>query len=57
MKNVLITIGVIVGVIVVIALAAIGIRNGLIEKDEQVKAAWSQIDTQLQRRADLIPIW
>ena len=55
MKNVLITIGVIVGVIVVIALAVIGIRNGLIEKDEQVKAAWSQIDTQLQRRADLIP--
>ena len=55
MKNVLITLGVVVGAIIVLAMIAVSIRNGLIDKDEQVKAAWSQIDTQLQRRADLIP--
>ncbi|OGV55227.1 MAG: LemA family protein [Lentisphaerae bacterium GWF2_44_16] len=31
------------------------VRNGLISKDEKVKESWAQIDTQLQRRADLIP--
>ena len=30
-------------------------QNGLVAKDESVKAAWSQVDVQLQRRADLIP--
>lgn len=29
--------------------------NGLIQKDETVKQTWSDIDAQLQRRADLIP--
>ena len=50
------------GVIVVVAglgLLAVAfpiiVKNGLIEKDESVSEAWSQIDTQLQRRADLIP--
>jgi len=31
------------------------VRNGLIRKDEAVKEQWSQIDTQLLRRTDLIP--
>jgi len=35
--------------------AVIGVRNGLITKDESVKAQWSEIDNQLIRRADLIP--
>ena len=35
--------------------AALGIRNGLVSKDEDVKAQWSNIDAQLTRRADLIP--
>lgn len=35
--------------------AAIRVRNGLITKDEMVKEQWSQVDTQLVRRADLIP--
>ena len=30
-------------------------RNTLVEKDQAVKEAWSNVDTQLQRRADLIP--
>src|SRR5579864_4603631 len=30
-------------------------RNTLVSKNEAVKAAWSQVDIVLQRRADLIP--
>jgi LemA protein len=49
-------------VIIVIALIAlvafgqyVGVRNTLVAKNESVKAAWSQVDIVLQRRADLIP--
>ncbi len=46
-------------VLVVIALFAfmqyVGVRNTLVTKNEAVKAAWSQVDIVLQRRADLIP--
>src|SRR3954463_12141662 len=49
-------------VIVVIVLIAllffgqyVGVRNTLVTKNEAVKAAWSQVDIVLQRRADLIP--
>jgi LemA protein len=48
-------------VIGIAALALIGIgfytgtRNSLIRLDESAAAAWSEIDNQLQRRADLIP--
>jgi LemA protein len=31
------------------------VRNTLVTKDQTVKAAWSQVDIVLQRRADLIP--
>jgi LemA protein len=30
-------------------------RNAMVQKQEAVKAAWSQVDVVLQRRADLIP--
>ena len=33
----------------------VGTRNTLVSKNEAVKAAWSQVDIVLQRRADLIP--
>ena len=33
----------------------VGVRNSLVAKNETVKAAWSQVDIVLQRRADLIP--
>jgi LemA protein len=53
-----ITLGV-VGVLVLIVLMIfgnfIGSRNKMVAKDETVKAAWSEVDVQLQRRADLIP--
>jgi LemA protein len=34
---------------------AMGARNTLVTENEAVKAAWSQVDVALQRRADLIP--
>ena len=40
---------------VIILLYSVAVRNRLIGLDEGVKAEWSQIATQLQRRADLIP--
>ncbi|HEY7617260.1 MAG TPA: LemA family protein, partial [Terriglobales bacterium] len=46
-------------VLALIALLAFGqyvsVRNTLVTKNETVKAAWSQVDIVLQRRADLIP--
>ena len=49
----------VVVVVVLIALIGfgqyVGVRNTLVTKDQAVKAAWSQVDIVLQRRADLIP--
>ncbi len=45
-------------VIVLIAIAGftiIGAKNGAVEKQETVKQEWSDVETQLQRRFDLIP--
>src|SRR5215472_15063689 len=46
-------------IVVVLVLLAfgqyIGARNSMVAKNEAVKAAWSQVDIALQRRADLIP--
>src|SRR5271157_1139329 len=46
-------------VLVLIVLVLFGqyvsVRNQLVAKDQAVKAAWSQVDIVLQRRADLIP--
>jgi len=33
----------------------VNVKNTLVQKNEGVKAAWSQVDIVLQRRADLIP--
>ena len=50
---------IVLAVLVVIVLALfgqyIGVKNNLVAKDQAVKAAWSQVDIVLQRRADLIP--
>src|SRR5215471_15305018 len=47
---------VIVGVIVLACFGAyVSTKNTLVSKNESVKAAWSQVDIVLQRRADLIP--
>jgi LemA protein len=45
--------------IVVILLLCVGkyisVKNTLVQKNEAVKSAWSEVDVVLQRRADLIP--
>ena len=46
---------VILGLIVVLAVVAMVIYNGLVKLRNRVENAWSQIDVQLQRRHDLIP--
>jgi LemA protein len=49
----------VIGIIVLIVLLTFGqyvnVKNTLVSKNEAVKAAWSQVDIVLQRRADLIP--
>jgi LemA protein len=45
-----------VGVFVIgIVLWAMGVYNSLVTLDEAVTSAWSQVENQYQRRADLIP--
>lgn len=46
--------GVIVGVLVLIALILGGTYNGLVQDREKVRTAFSNVQTQYQRRADLI---
>lgn len=50
-----IAIGVIVGIIVIIGLVLAGMYNGLIRARVRTREAWSGIDIQLKRRANLIP--
>ena len=49
----------VVGVLVVVVLMVFGsyvsARNQMVAKDQAVKAAWSEVDVQMERRADLIP--
>ena len=59
MSNKLKTTLIIVGIIIVIILIPFsylkGTYNTLVTMDEDVKAAWAQVENQLQRRYDLIP--
>jgi LemA protein len=53
-------VGKLIGIIVVIALlfvVVLGVSgyNGLVKKNENVSQAWSQVENQYQRRAELIP--
>src|SRR3974390_3241909 len=49
----------VVGVLFVVVLMVFGsyvsAKNQMVAKDQVVKANWSEVDVQLQRRADLIP--
>ena len=47
------------GIIVIIVLVLLGFfgcskYNGLVKKDEVVQKAWGNVETQYQRRADLV---
>jgi LemA protein len=53
------TVWIVVAGVVIIALfmigRVIGWKNRLVELDENTKKAWAQVESQLQRRLDLIP--
>lgn len=46
---------IILGIVVILIIFIIAIYNNLVKLKMRVKNAWSQIDTQLKRRFDLIP--
>ena len=46
---------IVIGIVVLLVLAYIGMYNSLVSLRNQVKNAWAQIDVQLKRRHDLIP--
>ena len=50
-----IIIWVVLGIIIVVIFAIIGMYNSLIRLKNRVEEAWSDIDVQLKRRYDLIP--
>ncbi len=46
---------VIVAIVLILALWVGGTFNSLVSRTENVEGAWAQVETQYQRRADLIP--
>ncbi len=54
-KTLLIVVAILIIVIVVPYFYLKGTYNSLVTLDESVKAAWAQVENQLQRRYDLIP--
>jgi LemA protein len=46
---------IILGIIVLLAFVGCGQYNGLVKGDEEVKRSWGDVQTQYQRRADLVP--
>ena len=54
-KGILIGLGVIVLIVIVLLLMTVGSYNGLVTKQQNVNAQWALVQTQMQRRADLIP--
>ncbi len=51
----MIALGVIIGIIVILAMVAIGYKNKFVVLDNRVKNSWSQIDVQMQNRFSLVP--
>ena len=46
---------IVLGIVAVVLIWGVGAYNGLVTKDEKVSAAWANVETVYQRRADLIP--
>ena len=42
-------------VVAIFSLTSCSTYNGMVEKEEAVRSAWANVETQYQRRADLIP--
>lgn len=56
MKKILVILGsVLVGIILLAAISSWTAYNGLVSSSESVDAQWKQVETQYQRRFDLIP--
>lgn len=55
MKKGLIVLVVLVLIVLWFGSTYVGHRNEMVRKNETIKAAWSQVDNVMQRRADLIP--
>ena len=59
LKITLVVVGVLFLLVILVASAAlssfIAARNQMVAKDQAVKSKWSEVDVQLERRADLIP--
>ncbi|MBI2136293.1 LemA family protein [Candidatus Woesearchaeota archaeon] len=53
--NLLIGLGIVGGIILLLVLWYVGIFNSLIRLNEEVNNKWAQVETQYQRRVDLIP--
>jgi len=47
--------GAVVLVVIIVALSLMGIYNSLVTKSQAIDAQWAQVETQYQRRYDLIP--
>ena len=47
--------GAVVLVVIIIALSLMGVYNSLVSKSQAIDAQWAQVETQYQRRYDLIP--
>jgi LemA protein len=54
-KGLLMGVGVIGGLVLLVGFSLVGTRNRLVNADENVTSAWSQVENVLQRRSDLIP--
>ncbi len=45
----------VIGIVVLAGLWLMGLYNGLVGMDQEVKTQWAKVETQYQRRFDLIP--
>ena len=54
-KTTLIILGVVVVIVLIFAVMGFGSYNTMVTKQQNVKAQWSMVEGQMQRRADLIP--
>ena len=49
------TLGIVAAILAVLLIAGCGSYNGFVEAEEDMEQSWSNVQTQYQRRADLIP--
>ena len=46
---------ILVAIVAIFSLTSCSTYNGMVEKEEAVRSAWANVETQYQRRSDLIP--